>query len=58
TAAAISMTLCEISTGARDAIPLECIESSYNIQGECVDALARSQQFWTSYSGYLRDARK
>ncbi|KIM42130.1 hypothetical protein M413DRAFT_70806, partial [Hebeloma cylindrosporum] len=66
--AAISMTLCELATARHYSLPLEC--APYNtqggrssspissrVQGECVDALARSAQFWSSYSGYLREVR-
>ncbi|KAJ7442483.1 hypothetical protein B0H11DRAFT_2093847 [Mycena galericulata] len=60
--AAISMTLCELATATHHSVPLECksftvdSEASFGqIQGECVDALSRSAQFWSSYSGYLRE---
>ncbi|KAJ7749314.1 hypothetical protein DFH07DRAFT_829281 [Mycena maculata] len=60
--AAISMTLCELATATHHSLPLECAsftvdsEASHDqIQGECVDALSRSAQFWSSYSGYLRE---
>ncbi|KAJ7076117.1 hypothetical protein B0H15DRAFT_864983 [Mycena belliarum] len=60
--AAISMTLCELATATHHSIPLECasftvgsVASRSRIQGECVDALSRSAQFWSSYSGYLRE---
>ncbi|KAJ7236241.1 hypothetical protein C8J57DRAFT_1377121 [Mycena rebaudengoi] len=60
--AAISMTLCELATATHHSLPLECADftvdsksSSIRIHGECVDALSRSAQFWSSYSGYLRD---
>ncbi|TFK41551.1 hypothetical protein BDQ12DRAFT_388968 [Crucibulum laeve] len=62
--AAIAMTLCEVATAKHHSFPLECIPfSSENApkntdaqaQGTCVDALARSAQFWSSYSGYLRE---
>ncbi|KAF4616333.1 hypothetical protein D9613_008634 [Agrocybe pediades] len=62
---AISMTLCEIATAKHHSVPLECVSYSVDrahdpapspqVQGECVDALARSAQFWSSYSGYLRE---
>ncbi|KAK7033668.1 hypothetical protein VNI00_012668 [Paramarasmius palmivorus] len=63
--AAISMTLCELATAKHHSIPLEC--SSFSIKqppsfdtqpdsrSECVSALSRSAQFWSSYSGYLRE---
>ncbi|KAJ7669043.1 hypothetical protein B0H17DRAFT_1087224 [Mycena rosella] len=60
--AAISMTLCELATATHHSIPLECASftvdsdvSSTQIQGACVDAFSRSAQFWSSYSGYLRE---
>ncbi|KAJ6590499.1 hypothetical protein DFH09DRAFT_1139517 [Mycena vulgaris] len=60
--AAISMTLCELATATHHSLPLECasftvdsVASPTQIQGECVDALSRSAQFWSSYSGYLRE---
>ncbi|KAJ7181921.1 hypothetical protein C8R46DRAFT_1027724 [Mycena filopes] len=52
---AIAMTLCEISTGPLASVPLECRHPDI-IPGQCVEALARSPQFWTSFSGYFRDA--
>ncbi|KAJ6499552.1 hypothetical protein C8R47DRAFT_957777, partial [Mycena vitilis] len=63
--AAISMTLCELATATHHSLPLECESftadsdaSSARTQGGCVDALSRSAQFWSSYSGYLREVRK
>ncbi|KAF8882190.1 hypothetical protein CPB84DRAFT_1648017, partial [Gymnopilus junonius] len=66
--AAISMTLCEVATAKHYSLPLECLPYSHDnahiktkrhmsLQslGECVDSLARSAQFWSSYSGYLRE---
>ncbi|KAL0958347.1 hypothetical protein HGRIS_000492 [Hohenbuehelia grisea] len=64
--AAISMTLCELATAKHHAPPLECLAFSVEAprftdvdrsesQGVCVDALSRSAQFWSSYSGYLRE---
>ncbi|KAF9003429.1 hypothetical protein BDQ17DRAFT_1541980 [Cyathus striatus] len=61
--AAISMTLCEIATAKHHTLPLECtiFTTGYDyildsqMQGQCVDALSRSAQFWSSYSGYLRE---
>ncbi|RDB16075.1 Nuclear fusion protein KAR5 [Hypsizygus marmoreus] len=64
--AAISMTLCELATAKHHSIPLECVPFSLDsgadgdasisqAQGQCVDALSRSAQFWSSYSGYLRE---
>ncbi|KAJ7600788.1 hypothetical protein C8J56DRAFT_769131, partial [Mycena floridula] len=54
--AAISMTLCELATAKHHTPPLEC-NSVNNVdeQSICVGALARSAQFWSSYSGYLRE---
>lgn len=61
--AAISMTLCEIATAKHYSLPLECHPFSPEgkdprdprTRSECVDALSRSAQFWSSYSGYLRE---
>ncbi|KAK7046755.1 hypothetical protein R3P38DRAFT_2875664 [Favolaschia claudopus] len=61
--AAISMTLCELATATHHSLPLECasftVDSMQDIttrsRGECVDALSRSAQSWSSYSGYLRE---
>ncbi|KNZ76939.1 Nuclear fusion protein KAR5 [Termitomyces sp. J132] len=64
---AISMTLCEVATATHYTVPLECIpfmsrsqlqhltSDVIRLQGDCVDALSRSAQFWSSYSGYLRE---
>ncbi|KAK0204036.1 hypothetical protein DFS33DRAFT_855273 [Desarmillaria ectypa] len=65
-AAAISMTLCELATAKHLSAPLECAPFSSehtplysqrhdDTQGKCVEALSRSAQFWSSYSGYLRE---
>ncbi|EMD34804.1 hypothetical protein CERSUDRAFT_54833, partial [Gelatoporia subvermispora B] len=66
--AAIAMTLCELSTAKHYSPPLECSlflsESDTNsvmsndAQSNCVEALSRSAQYWSSYSGYLREVRK
>ncbi|KAH7910345.1 hypothetical protein BJ138DRAFT_116876 [Hygrophoropsis aurantiaca] len=64
--AAIAMTLCELATARHHAPPMECAEFSdglvpsshryiHETQGACVEALSRSAQFWSSYSGYLRE---
>ncbi|KAI1798068.1 hypothetical protein LXA43DRAFT_876046 [Ganoderma leucocontextum] len=63
--AAISMTLCEIATGEHASPPLECesFRSDSNdlyathppSDRKCVSALSRSAQYWSSYSGYLRE---
>ncbi|PIL27641.1 hypothetical protein GSI_10793 [Ganoderma sinense ZZ0214-1] len=63
--AAISMTLCEIATGEHASSPLECesFRSDSNhpygkdleTGRKCVSALSRSAQYWSSYSGYLRE---
>ncbi|EGO03540.1 hypothetical protein SERLA73DRAFT_45709 [Serpula lacrymans var. lacrymans S7.3] len=64
---AISMTLCELATARHHSPPLECsafadsripFVSTSHVQGDCVEALSRSAQFWSSYSGYLREIRK
>ncbi|KAJ7039887.1 hypothetical protein C8F04DRAFT_1085231 [Mycena alexandri] len=56
------MTLCELATATHHSLPLECAPftvdseaATIRTQGECVDALSRSAQFWSSYSGYLRE---
>ncbi|KAG2003398.1 hypothetical protein CC2G_004002 [Coprinopsis cinerea AmutBmut pab1-1] len=64
-AAAIAMTLCEIGTARHYSIPMECgpftpdmlkvQRPDATIQGACVDALSRSTQLWSSYSGYMRE---
>ncbi|KAH7882822.1 hypothetical protein F5I97DRAFT_135194 [Phlebopus sp. FC_14] len=62
--AAISMTLCELATARHSTPPLECaafarsrqkLPPPSHAQPECVEALSRSAQFWSSYSGYLRE---
>ncbi|KAL1682516.1 hypothetical protein EV122DRAFT_287137 [Schizophyllum commune] len=61
--AAISMTLCELATAKHHTPPLECAPFapgrasllSDAEAGECVNALSRSAQYWSSYSGYLRE---
>ncbi|TFK28577.1 hypothetical protein FA15DRAFT_633867 [Coprinopsis marcescibilis] len=65
--AAIAMTLCEVSTAKHYSIPLECGSFTADnlsvsrpkpaVQGSCVDALSRSTQLWSSYSGYMREIR-
>ncbi|KAI0732618.1 hypothetical protein C8Q72DRAFT_773951 [Fomitopsis betulina] len=63
--AAISMTICELYTASHSP-PLECAAFSTRLHpahtaanGEshtsCVEALSRSAQYWSSYSGYLRE---
>ncbi|KAI0797221.1 hypothetical protein BC629DRAFT_1502302 [Irpex lacteus] len=63
--AAISMTICELAT-AKHTPPLECtsvvpLADSSSVGSEaggpdrCVEALSRSAQYWSSYSGYLRE---
>ncbi|THH29246.1 hypothetical protein EUX98_g4942 [Antrodiella citrinella] len=63
-AAAISMTLCELQT-AMHPPPMECTLFASNADTTemmfaadhkiCVEALSRSAQYWSSYSGYLRE---
>ncbi|KAF8341875.1 hypothetical protein F5887DRAFT_361900 [Amanita rubescens] len=66
--AAISMTLCELATANYQSPPLECasfsldaqtagMAATHRLQRDCVEALSRSAQFWSSYSGYLREIR-
>ncbi|KZT10389.1 uncharacterized protein LAESUDRAFT_423435 [Laetiporus sulphureus 93-53] len=62
--AAISMTLCELGTAQHHSAPLECADFDPNSRyadprihssRACVEALSRSAQYWSSYSGYLRE---
>ncbi|KAF8604543.1 hypothetical protein BDV93DRAFT_605854 [Ceratobasidium sp. AG-I] len=54
--AAVHMALCELTTADQVSLPLECkflgVEASPK---EVSQALARSAQHWSSYSGYLRE---
>ncbi|CAE6456888.1 unnamed protein product [Rhizoctonia solani] len=56
---AVEMTLCELATAEQVSLPLECksihTASSHQSVSQCVEALARSAQHWSSYSGYLRE---
>ncbi|KIK60017.1 hypothetical protein GYMLUDRAFT_44041 [Collybiopsis luxurians FD-317 M1] len=57
------MTLCELATAKHHA-PMECrgfsgqYEDGSDSPADCVNALSRSAQFWSSYSGYLREVRE
>ncbi|KAF9812422.1 hypothetical protein IEO21_06225 [Rhodonia placenta] len=64
--AAITMTLCELGTAKHNSPPLECAAFAVEMRstdkntpngppGACVEALSRSTQHWSSYSGYLRE---
>ncbi|KAH0834925.1 hypothetical protein J3R83DRAFT_10609 [Lanmaoa asiatica] len=63
--AAIGMTMCELATARHYLPPMECAAYAKvghklslptpQAQARCVDALSRSAQFWSSYSGYLRE---
>ncbi|KZT59594.1 hypothetical protein CALCODRAFT_425150, partial [Calocera cornea HHB12733] len=64
--AAVRFTLCELSTARAHSHPLECkpfavLEVGSSGEDEqlssCVEALSRSTQHWSSYSGYLREIR-
>ncbi|KDN48814.1 hypothetical protein RSAG8_02801, partial [Rhizoctonia solani AG-8 WAC10335] len=59
---AVEMTLCELATAEQVSLPLECkntrTASSHRSVSQCVEALARSAQHWSSYSGYLREIRE
>ncbi|KAM0788506.1 hypothetical protein ACM66B_001637 [Microbotryomycetes sp. NB124-2] len=53
------MAICEIKTarnGDEHQVPQECSDwqDGQATVGRCVEALSRSPQFWSSYSGYLR----
>ncbi|PWN96891.1 hypothetical protein FA09DRAFT_361614 [Tilletiopsis washingtonensis] len=53
--AAIELTRCELATARLNA-PLECLDLSPKRAAEaCVEALSRSPQAWSSYSGHLRE---
>ena len=58
---ATKMALCEISTIGNESIklPKECQDWSLKKRGSlirgCIEALSRSPQHWSSYSGYLRE---
>lgn len=58
--AAISMAICELQTTEHAPVPMECnpsVKSWYSTvhsSKSCVEALYRSPQLWSSYSGYLR----
>ncbi|KAH9897002.1 hypothetical protein C8Q73DRAFT_437795 [Cubamyces lactineus] len=63
--AALAMTLCEIATAEHHSFPMECAPFQSGFQASyydghaspsrCVQALSRSAQYWSSYSGYLRE---
>ncbi|KAI8986754.1 hypothetical protein BD414DRAFT_42050 [Trametes punicea] len=64
--AALSLTLCEIATAEHLSPPMECAafqpafegqppHRDRGLSGRCVEALSRSAQYWSSYSGYLRE---
>ncbi|PCH44959.1 hypothetical protein WOLCODRAFT_105932 [Wolfiporia cocos MD-104 SS10] len=64
--AAISMTLCELATAKHNQPPMECAAYAADSHSDemvsppqshriCVEALSRSAQYWSSYSGYLRE---
>ncbi|KAJ4476437.1 hypothetical protein C8J55DRAFT_431477, partial [Lentinula edodes] len=46
------------ASGPRDGFSDEQEEFEVDIRGNCVNALSRSAQFWSSYSGYLREVRE
>ncbi|GAA6063251.1 hypothetical protein JCM10212_003614 [Sporobolomyces blumeae] len=55
---AVSMALCEIATAEGLRVPRECVDWQKGMKGKpgpCVEALSRSPQYWSSYSGYLRE---
>ena len=49
---AIELTLCELKTASLDP-PLECLQ--HDNQEKCVNALSRIPQWWTSFSGYVKE---
>ncbi|GAA5890214.1 hypothetical protein JCM5296_002853 [Sporobolomyces johnsonii] len=51
------MALCEISTSEGAKLPRECIDwqAKKGEVGGCVESLSRSPQYWSSYSGNLRE---
>ncbi|KAG9077450.1 hypothetical protein FS749_010653 [Ceratobasidium sp. UAMH 11750] len=53
---AVQMTLCELTTAEHVSVPLECKSITPETSPRMVSqALARSAQHWSSYSGYLRE---
>lgn len=55
--AALLLTQCDLSTAALN-LPLECNILDSDVGSDfqpCVLALSRSTQYWSTYSGYLRD---
>ncbi|KZV76600.1 hypothetical protein PENSPDRAFT_385850 [Peniophora sp. CONT] len=59
--AAVSMAICEIQSASDNIVPAECASfaSEHVHEGvshnECLNALARTDRYWTSYSGYHRE---
>ncbi|KLO16129.1 hypothetical protein SCHPADRAFT_870143 [Schizopora paradoxa] len=64
--ASISMALCELSIARHHSIPMECaafsalgnadmLDQSHQDTSLCVEALSRSAQHWSSFSGYMRE---
>ncbi|BGP14783.1 hypothetical protein JCM10213v2_002738 [Rhodosporidiobolus nylandii] len=52
------MAMCEIRTAEGGKVPRECEDWEKGKRGEaagCIEALSRSPQYWSSYSGYLRE---
>ncbi|GAA6027854.1 hypothetical protein JCM8097_001749 [Rhodosporidiobolus ruineniae] len=56
---AARMALCEIGTSEGAKVPRECEDWEKGMKrgkvASCVEALSRSPQHWSSYSGYLRE---
>ncbi|CAE6465815.1 unnamed protein product [Rhizoctonia solani] len=53
---AVEMTLCELATAEHISVPLECKRMRTAASHTSIpQALARSAQHWSSYSGYLRE---
>ncbi|VDB92506.1 unnamed protein product [Peniophora sp. CBMAI 1063] len=59
--AAVSMAVCEIQSASDNIVPAECTyfatENAYDgvPHANCLNALARTDRYWTSYSGYHRE---
>lgn len=52
---AINLTLCDIRSIKTFSIPLECLDDGSDMS-LCIEAISRSSQLWSSYSGYFRES--